>query len=168
MTVTREEKIYRAGIDGRIDQIESVLQIPGETGEGDQSVCLSGWRHWVEKKLRGFERSETLETITRTTKLGAASEEIRIANPSLLTETLTNLKKKSQELDDLGREHELELYGEGNGNGLTRRLERVEEAGKILLSEIWWIRKGVLLVLILTLWSLIQMWWRFGWFMWMT
>lgn len=264
MTLTREEKVYRGEIEGRIRQIESVLIIPGETGEDDQSVCLSGWRHLVEKqvkelrekweplfnvgtwidkteeRLKGLERSGTLEEITadpdatekRLTEIEARIDEVveidkryklkdeevrgqaewikehnqqsksieamqtewnkflKDAKPlkelQLDSERMSTLERMWQGIrkditKNIGdwREHELELYGktEENGNGLTRRIERMElrenaqekdieridEALQILFGEIWWIRKGVLLVLILTLWGLGQFWWRFGW-----
>lgn len=269
MTLTREEKIYRAEIEERVDRMESVLQIHRPSGEEKEVTEVSGWRGWVEEKLKGLERSETLEEIT------GSDEEIDLIPPmelidahakrldeleakweplfnvgSWIDETRVRLKEieariaevveidKRYELKDgevrdqakwikehmlqsksidtmqsnwnkflkdvkrlkddyrvveervksletvidprstqdpkgirerikdaeeLGREHELELYGKGNGNGLTRRVERVEETKQILMDQIWWIRKGVLIVLILSLWSLIQMWWRFGW-----
>lgn len=119
MTVSREEKVYRSGVEKRIGSLEEI---------------------WTREAIED------------------AAPQVTVVHPDL-----SQLEERVKKLGDDWREHELELYGQGNGNGLTRRLERVEERAEILVGEIWWIRKGVLIVLILVLLSLFQMWWRFGW-----
>ncbi len=56
------------------------------------------------------------------------------------------------------KEHELELFGVGGreaGHGLTSRIESAEKANKSLSRQVWWIRKGVLILLLVLLYSLI-------------
>ena len=145
MSVTREEKIYREKVEKRIGAIEG--------------------------QLVGVVIEETVGKVSRRRKLSTLEDGV-FTPGSIADPVLARVVKVEEE----SREHELELYGNG-GPGLTRRIERMElrernhkedieridEAHQILFGEIWWIRKGVLLMLGLVLISLIQMWWRFGW-----
>lgn len=145
MAVTREEKIYRSSIEKRLEAIEGQLVgVVVEETVGEVSR---------KRRLATFEDGK----LTPGDRTGAGLERII-------------------KLEEESREHELELYGNG-GPGLTRRIEklelqakdhkkdveRIEEAHQILFGEIWWIRKGMLLVLILVLLDLFGMWYRFGW-----
>lgn len=239
MAVTREEKIYRSKVEGRlstledgkftpgsvakqtpqliensnerISTIEQVLGIPGGQDPDDQSVdIVSGWRHWVESKLSPLFRVGDWvdETHLRLTNLESGKtpsdrqlesfksrlrglEELRIKyrlkpleelhhflkTHQLDSEMIGMLESKWKEykrkfderykdLENLGREHELELFGpegEEADNGLTSRIHKAEEAIDIISSELWWIRKGVLILLLLSIWVLIDIWRMAGW-----